>query len=118
MANEYVQLPTADYDEQEELRQVSLKKQNQNLQTLEESIYRVGQMSLKISSEIELQNLHTNDLEEEREEMEEYNQSLDSQSRTAISRQWYSDCVVCVAIILTIILLLIAIVMKVLKKRS
>lgn len=118
MTNEYVQLPTADYDEQEELHQISLKKQNENLQTLEESLYRVGQMSLKISSEIELQNLHTNDLEEEREEMEEYSQSLDSQSRTAINRQGYSDCVVYGAIILTIILLLIAIVMKVINKQN
>lgn len=117
MTNEYVQIPTADFDEQEELQQVSLKRQNQNLQTLEESLYRVGQMSLKISSEIEMQNLYTKDLEEEREEMEQYNESLDTQSRTATSRQWYTECLVCVVIISTIILLLIAIAMKIINKR-
>lgn len=112
--NEYVQLPTADYDEQNEIQQVSLKKQkhNRNLETLEESLLRVGEMSLKISDEIELQNLSVKDLEEGWEEMDINNESFERESRTAVENQQFIDNLICIVIFLIIVVLIIAIALK------
>ena len=109
MSNEYSSLPTADYDESEEIRQATIKKQNKtldSLQSLENSIFRVGELSLKISHEIELQNLSVHDLEENVEGMEHENRSLQRQSQSVVDGHSFTDKVTCAIIVLIIVILI------------
>jgi t-SNARE complex subunit (syntaxin) len=127
--HEYTPVRTGDYDEVDdhstsggtdeeegrvELLEGKVLRQNKLLEILENSVSRIGQLSLHISNEIDAQNHVVNRMELESEDMEIASQDLTSQSQRVqrnVQQQhycfWVWWAIICV--ILTIIIIIMKI---------
>jgi len=117
ITTDYSPLPTADFDEcQDDSEHEKVLWKSQGAESLEDSIVRVGELSSKISNEIELQNLCVRDLEQNQGEMDDAEEYLLRQSRRLIDDHLFRDNLICGIIVLIIVLLLIGISVKVFYK--
>lgn len=115
---QYSTLRTHDYDEPSEVedsthRRLRKDRSHESLDSLSESIDRLGQMGLNIAGEIEMQSHLTNELEFETDGVYNDSQALQLQAQNAQRNSETSDTIL---IVFIIVVLCIAIAVFIYKK--
>lgn len=109
----YSALRTGDFDEEQpEVSELNTQNQSTSLQVLSESIQRLGQISLKLADEIELQDRSSHALEAEVEDANSQARQIDHQSRQVAhqsNRTSWFDCLLTSALFILIIVLFVLI---------
>lgn len=104
----YESVRTAEYDEDSESR---FRRQNKNLDVLESSVSRLGELSLTISKEIDVQNLLLTNLESEVDKAEASSNSIVKKTRELVEKTGgtMNFCVILTLTLILVILILLVI---------
>lgn len=110
MSHNYSSLPTGEFDEDDvemsghALAKKKLKEQDQNLNILESSVGRLGELSLTISKEIDLQNIMLTKLDEDAEAAQSRTDVLIKKTKELVAKSGGTKNF-CIIVVLTLILL-------------
>ena len=116
----YSKVPTGDYDNDDRgygnggnknMRSLQLKREEQDthLDILDNSVSRLGDISLSISKEIDMQNMMLNDLQEEVDDAKSNADALTKKTEEYVKKAggWTNFCVIVILIVILVILTLL-----------